>query len=388
MATDAFDQEQESWEPQSSEEWRELDPLRDTNDNVTENQRLFDIYLGMPLPLRAQLWREREIKRWLNDNLINAYSDGYRSAVSKSFAHFIPYDPFLFSIDPIKWEEFNYYYRHLLDVPPFHRNFRDFSRLSAVIRTPQRQVKTKLDLRPYEEIDTRITEPDRFLLGNNVPIQIELDAPFQLFQSTVSSGTGICGVQPTGARVSGTATALVEKNASDFVLCAAHVVHLNCNVEDNVGNLVGSVIEHDSVLDAALVKPDAGMTWAQSQMLGYGTGNPIFPMVGMKVEYLGGRTPHKKGQIFQSNLSGTPSRLGGPNLSTFECNLVSQHGDSGALATFLGWDLPPSPRSMSSRVPPLSKGAPVGMLLGGTSTGITVCRPIDQIESTLSILLK
>ena len=31
--------------------------------------------------------------------------------------------------------------------------------------------------------------------------------------------------------------ALVEKNASDFVLCAAHVVHLNCDVEDNVGNV-------------------------------------------------------------------------------------------------------------------------------------------------------
>ena len=250
------------------------------------------------------------------------------------------------------------------------------------------QVETKLDFKPYAEIDTRITDPDRFLLGYNVPIQIELDAPFKLFQSTVSSGTGICGVKPTGARESGTATALVENNARDFVLCAAHVVHLHCDVEDNVGNLVGNVIEYDSVLDAALVKPDAGMTWAQSQMLGYGTGNPIFPIVGMEVEYLGGRTPHKKGQIIQSNLSGATSRLGGPNLSTFECNLVSQHGDSGALVTFLGWNLLPSPRSMSLRIPSLSKGAPVGMLLGGTSTGITVCRPIDQIESKLSILLK
>ncbi|MCR4320617.1 MAG: hypothetical protein NUV74_09830 [Candidatus Brocadiaceae bacterium] len=382
MATDAFDQKQESWEPQSSEGWLELDPLRDT-DKVTESHRLFDIYLRMPLPFRAQLWREREIKRWLNDLLINAYSNGYRSAVSKSFSHLIPYEPFLFSIDQTQWEEYNFYYRQLFDV-----DYRDYSRLSAVIRAPQRQVEPKHDFGPYAEIDTRITDPERFLLGYKVPIQIELDSSFQLFQSTVSSGTGICGVQPTGARESGTATALVEYNANDFVLCAAHVVHINCNVEDNVGNLVGNVIEYNSVLDAALVQPDAGMTWAQSQIIGYGTGVPIFPIVGMEVEYLGGRTPHKKGQIIQSNLSGAPSRLGGSNLSTFECDLVSQHGDSGALVTFLGWNIPPSPRSMSSRVPHLSKGAPVGMLLGGTSTGITVCRPIDQIESTLSILLK
>jgi hypothetical protein len=325
--------DREEWEPLNPFTWIERDRLsqqflqRQANSDYNIERIAIQVYaawIRLPIRLRRQVWREREIaaslyermetwgiipgfwaigvgRRQINGirRLVGILSTESSLALEAEFRE--GYDvPYILNVD---------------SIIPAEQDNREI------------QLVLEYDLAP---IQYGVVLADSFVLTSDPSV-----SPATIL--TVQSGDEVGGQNQAGFRTPGTLTAIVsyEGTHEPLLLSAGHVFGPvnQAVVAYNAKRAVpiGRVINYNSVLDAAIAELDS--PWSVNyQVKGINTipAPPIMPYCDMPVQIYGNKSGHQLGYLDVVNSIPVGGVLVGV-VPHFRATIGSQPGDSGAL---------------------------------------------------------
>jgi hypothetical protein len=324
--------DREEWEPLNPFTWIERDRLsqqflqRQENSDYIERIaiQVYEAWIRLPIRLRRQVWREREIAAFLYERmetweripgfwaigvgrreingirrLVGILSTETSLALEAEFRE--GYDvPYILNVD---------------SIIPAEQDNREI------------QLVLEYDLAP---IQYGVVLPDSFVLTSDPSV-----SPSTIL--TVQSGDEVGGQNQAGFRTPGTLTAIVsyEGTHEPLLLSAGHVFGpvnqavVAYNAKRAVS--IGRVIKCNSVLDAAIAELDS--PWSVNyQVKGINTipAPPIMPYCDMPVQIYGNKSGHQLGYLDVVNSIPVGGVLVGV-VPHFRATIGSQPGDSGAL---------------------------------------------------------
>jgi hypothetical protein len=357
-------QEWESWEPQNSGGWLEIDPL--SRLAVRENQQEFArlanaalaAYQRLPAQLRRQAWREREIlaSLWSRRSVVGlALAEtswlgvGRRSIAGRRTLAAIISTETPLPPDPIEARE-------AYSLPP---------ELEVPTRVPGVEgasVPVVLE-QTAGPIRYGVVKPGEWALASSEQARNDV-APLQ-------SGDEVAGEDRWGARSPGTLAAIVSRAQSvqPLMLSVAHVFGpVGTKIIAYRGGVraVGKVIMTDIGLDAAIAEPY--IPWHFDYRLKANDALPALPVQAtsdMPVRMWGSVSKFQQGWVDQALV--VPAGAGAISmLVPFSASIASSPGDSGALIVAGPGSTPGYLAAASSPgSPDPLTGAMLGMLLAG-----------------------
>jgi|GEM_PF-3236708 len=338
-------EDREDWEPRNPSDWLERDRLsqqlfRRQELNNIEGEgiaiKVYAAWIRLPILLRRQIWREREIAASLYGHMeawrlipgFRAIGVGRRDIDGVRQLAGILNTETLLPLETDLLEEYDV--PSVLNVDSIIPSERENPEISIVLEYEPAPIQYGFQPPQYGIVPT-----DTFILTSE-DLNIGKSSS-NISTLTLQSGDEVDGQNQAGFRTPGTLTAIVsyEGKLEPLLLSASHVLGLiNQTVvayDAKKAISVGQVIDSNSFLDAAIAKLNP--PWSvdyRVKGINIIPAPPIMPYSDMPVQLYGNKSGHQIG--FLDVVNSIPA--GGTSVGVvphFRATIASQPGDSGAL---------------------------------------------------------
>lgn len=432
---DNFYDDVQDWEPKTFEEWERFDPIGPRadwpriNTNIERStysaRTLFYGWRKLPLILRAQVWREREIAAYLYRNsrewgerLPIVVAVGVTKRNLSQVGTTFPFFPGFPDWDHPLFYEYWRALRHqdIEKIKYLYGEIRERWGISVIDNQSltgtlfinrsipiTQELYNFLRIAPLRDIESRISNYSQYGLSPLVPISIEYSDDFVLLAGniavqTIQGGTLIRGEHPSGFRKPGTLTVIAKQKGNDecIFLGAQHVLGEKGNKIIYNGQPIGEVIDSDDVLDAAIAKLyDSVIPEKSIKGLSITPAAPVFVTTGLSIQYEGGVSGAQFGIVDTVNRV-APGQYRVGTSPSFTIIADGKPGDSGSLIISGNGIQSFIPQSFVNQNPQLANlysAAMLGILLAGPGPNYPkqeppkiIARPMLEIGARFDLI--